>query len=172
MVEDRAGDLSHLNRGDLMADFDMKTWLDEHVVPLLSDTGLKIYHPFWNGVPPKEVLVILLSDPSPQSAWPKAAKHLIEAGFRFDFLREQQAIALEGGIFTAFGGDGAPLFNEEGTASVRLFKRVGAVNLILQVGCRYSDGIVAAAATKAFYGLFEESPLSVCQTYGATFGQA
>jgi hypothetical protein len=151
----------------------MKGWLDEYVVPLLKDTGLKIYHPFWNGMPPKEVLVVLLSEPSPSDAWPTAIKKLLGGGFRFDFLREQQAIALEGGIFKAFGGDGAPLFNAEGTASVRLFKKMDdGKNLILQIGCKYKDGAAAAQATKTFYGLFEESPLTVCQTYGATFGQA
>ena len=162
-----------------MADFDMKNWLDQHVVPLLKETALEIYHPFWNGIPPKEVLVILLSQPDPASAWPTAVKKLLDGGFRFDFLREQQAIAMESGLFKAFGGDGAPLFNAEGTASVRLFKKVGGeedsgrwVNLILQVGCKYPEGTDAALATKAFYALFEESPLVVCQTYGATFGQA
>ena len=153
--------------------FSMKAWLDSHVIPLLKDTGLKIYHPFWNGVPPKEVLVILIAEPEPPDAWPKAAKKLLEDGFRFDFLREQQVIALEGGIFKAFGGDGAPLFNAEGTASVRLFRKADdGKGLILQIGCRYADGVSAAAATKAFYALFDESPLTVCQTYGATFGQA
>jgi hypothetical protein len=156
-----------------VSDFDMKSWLDKNVVPLLADTGLQIYHPFWNGVPPKEVLVILLSQPSPASAWPTAVKKLLDGGFRFDFLREQQAIAMEGGLFKAFGGDGAPLFNAEGTASVRVFKKLeDGVGLILQVGCKYPDGAEAALATKAFYAQFEESPLSVCQTYGATFGQA
>jgi len=156
-----------------MTDFDMKTWLDTHVVPLLAPHGLSLYHPFWNGVPPKEVLVILLAQPEPASSWPAAIKALLEQGFRFDFLREQQLIPMDSGMFPAFGGDGAPLFNPQGTASVRLFhKREDGVNLILQVGCRYASGEEAAAATKAFYALFEESPLSVCQTYGATFGQA
>lgn len=156
----------------------MKQWLDSHVVPLLADTSLTIYHPFWNGMPPKEVLVILLATPPGDAAadvvpWHVAAKKLIDVGFRFDFLREQQAIALEGGLFKAFGGDGAPLFNAEGTASVRLFrKEEDGINLILQVGCQYGDGPSAAIATKAFYAQFEESPLQVCQTYGATFGQA
>ena len=146
--------------------FDMKAWLDTHVVPLLQ--GLKIYHPFWNGIPPKEVLVILLA----QQDWPAQVKRLLDAGFRFDFLREQQVIALETGTFTAFGGDGAPLFNQEGTASVRLFKRVDGVGLILQVGCSYGKTDLAAAATKDFYALFDESPLTVCKTFGVAFGDA
>ena len=153
--------------------FNMKQWLDNNVVPLLADTALKIYHPFWNGMPPKEVLVILLSEPEPAEAWPSAIKKLLGGGFRFDFLREQQLIGMDSGMFKAFGGDGAPLFNNEGTASVRLFKKVDdGINLILQIGCKYPDGGSAALATKAFYAQFEESPLSVCQTYGATFGQA
>lgn len=152
--------------------FSMKKWLDEHVMPLLQDTGLKLYHPFWNGMPPKEVLAVVTSDPE-LDAWPTAVKKLLDGGFRFDFLREQQAIALDGMVFKAFGGDGAPLFNAEGMASVRLFRKASdGKGLILQVGCKYASGEDAAAATKRFYAQFEESPLTVCQTYGTQFGQA
>ena len=157
--------------------FDMKGWLDREVVPLLKGRGLKIYHPFWSGNPPKEVLVILVADPVATGAasWPDAVKSLLEQeAFRFDYLREQVGIVMEGGaMFKAFGGDGAPLFNQEGTASVRLFRKCeDGVGLVLQVGCRYPSGELASQATKDFYALFEESPLTVCKTYGAVFGAA
>jgi len=166
-----------------MSDFDMKKWLDSHVVPLLNqEPNLRIHHPFWNGMPPRDVLVIAmageLEENSDQefdpSAWPRAIQRLLQTdGFRFDFTREQIAISHEGGIFNAFGGDGAPLFNPEGLASARLFRKEDdGIGLILQVACRYPNGTDAAAATKTFYGLFEENPLEVCQKYGAVFGQA
>lgn len=148
----------------------MKAWLDLHIVPLLAPHALKIHHPFWSGSPPKEVLVLLVAEPE---AWGLAAKNLLEGGFKFDFLREKVAIALENGLFQAFGGDGAPLFNQAGMASIRLFRKLDdGVNLILQIGCQYPDGPSAALATKAFYALFNESPLVVCQKFGAVFGQA
>lgn len=194
--------------------FEMKTWLDKEVCPLLAGPPpLRIYYPFWNGVPPKDVLVVLMAgagssdsctrchQPKGQpakgsdclspgcnyedqtfdpTAWPAAAKRLLaNEGFRFDFTREQIAITHDGGIFNAFGGDGAPVFSPDGMASVRLFRKASdGIGLIVQVTCQYrstgelSAGEHAAAATKAFYGLFEESPLEVCQKYGAIFGQA
>ena len=196
-----------------MTDFEMKPWLDENVVPFLAGPpALRIYHPFWNGMPPADVLVVLMAggeskdnctrchQPKGQphkgadcgdgctygetefdpTAWPAASKRLLaDSGFRFDFTREQIAITHDGGIFNAFGGDGAPVFSPDGMASVRLFKKASdGIGLIVQVACQYrpSDelgaGEHAAAATKAFYGLFDESPLEVCQKHGAIFGQA
>lgn len=199
---------------EIMPDFNMKKWLDREIVPLLAGPPpLRIYHPFWNGMPPKDVLVVLMAGGETQdncirchqpkgievkgidcaatgctygtgefepSAWPAATKRLLsENGFRFDFTRDQLVINYEGGVFNAFGGDGAPLFNQEGMASARLFKKASdGIGLIVQVACQYKPtaelgaGEHAAAATKAFYGLFEESPLEVCQKYGAIFGQA
>jgi hypothetical protein len=114
------------------------------------------------------------------SAWPKATKRLLdEEGFRFDYTREQLAVQVDGRVFNLFGGDGAPLYNPEGMASVRLFRqRDDGIPLIVQIACQYksADGVdaghLAAAAAKAFYDLFDVSPLEVCQKYGAVFGQA
>jgi hypothetical protein len=178
-----------------MASFDQKKWLDDHVVPLLQgNPPLSLYHPFWNGVPPKDVLVLLLAEEQRDeesefdpSAWPRAVKRLIDDhGFCFDFTREQIAVHMDHGLLNLFGGDGAPLFNPEGMASARLYrKEPDGIGLIVQVACRYpstaqvgdaprelTPGEHAAAATKAFYALFEENPLEVCQKYGARFGQA
>ena len=57
-----------------MADFQQKEWLDKNVVPLLNgEPALALHHPFWNGTPPKEVLVLLKpADDSDESAWPRA----------------------------------------------------------------------------------------------------
>jgi hypothetical protein len=177
-----------------MAAFDLKRWLDDHVVPLTKRAiPLNIYSFIWNGDPPKEMLVWVHAGTSPASAsaegeasfsesdvdfdphaWPRAVKQLIEEdNFRFDFLREQIMVALPEGTISVFGGDGAPLFNKHGMASARLFrKEEDGVGLILQVGCQYPSGEEAAAATKSFYGQFEESPLELCQKFGTVFGQA
>jgi len=159
-----------------MTDFDKKAWLDEHVMPVLKQHQLSLYHPFWNmqGARASEVLIVCLAEPESEDAWAGAAKALVDAGWRFDYLREQILVVMDTGeTVKLFGGDGAPLFNEEGVAALRLFRKLDdGVNLVLQVGCRYPKGLAAAAATRAFYAQFEESPLEVCQKYGAVFGAA
>ena len=195
--------------------FEMKNWLDKEVVPFLAGPPtLRIYHPFWNGMPPKDVLVVLMAgdeskdnctrchQPKGQphrgidcasdgciygekdfdpTAWPAAAKRLLaNDGFRFDFTREAIAITHDGGIFNAFGGDGAPVFSPDGMASVRLFKKTDGIGLIAQVGCLFwktdehaSSGIMAAAAVKGFFEQFDtENPMEVCAKYAVPFGQA
>jgi hypothetical protein len=195
--------------------FDMKKWLDFNVVPLIKEKPLKIHSFIWNGNPPKEVLVWLKTEakvcsrchlpeavppvrgidcahtgcnyqPAP-AAWGQALKELVELGFRFDFTREQQLITLGTGVVKAFGGDGSPLFNPEGMASARLFKKTeeDGVGLIIQVGCQFwplsgetpdahmSAGTHASSAVKGFFELFDtENPLEVCAKYGAVFGSA
>lgn len=177
-----------------MANFDKKEWLDKHVVPLLAGKPpLFIYHPFWNGIPPKDVLVILTANKPKRietdipheddgfdgSAWPHAVKRLIDENeFRFDYTREALAIQHEGSLFNMFGGDGAPLFNPAGLVSVRLFLKIEDIGLILQITCHYPSttdipaGNHASAAVKAFYALFDVNPLEVCHKHGALFGQA
>lgn len=155
-----------------MPDFERKKWLDEHVVPLLNqEPAASIYTAFWNGAPPKEVLVFLLA-PEP-GTWPQLAKRLLDAEFRFDYLRDVQIVEHEGKRLALFGGDGAPLFDKSGTASARLFKKMpDGVNLILQVGARFPTGVDAAAAVKEFFGLFDKNPIDVCASMSAPFGQA
>jgi hypothetical protein len=197
-----------------MTTFDKKEWLDKHVVPLLAGPpSLTIYHPFWNGIPPKDVMVVLMAGEvlaakcskchTPRkdaptkgldcaqtgctyessfepTAWPAAIKRLLDDHkFRFDFTRDHQAIPFDGGMFNAFGGDGSPVYDKTGLARCRLFRKAeDGIPLIVEVSCKYRPtdelgaGEHAAAATKAFYGLFEESPLEICQKYGAIFGQA
>lgn len=192
--------------------FEMKEWLDQHVVPLTqSDPPLRIYSFLWNGDPPKEILVWLLAGlPAPLAptgdfdetdcpdkpdipatglpeagadfdvtAWARAAKHVVDAGFRFDHTREQQMVQVEGGLVPVFGGDGAPLFGKGGLASLRLFRKMDDdIALIVQIACQFpgsdalSAGQQAAAACKEFYALFNESPLDVIRVHGAVFGQA
>lgn len=212
-----------------MADFQMKKWLDDTVVPLTTkEPQLRLYSFIWNGNPPKEILVWLLAgsqpvgvdaglepptddsfhhdvrraadaDPDPDkkpvadsiranleavefdpAAWPRAVKRLLEEdGFRFDYLREQQMVQLENGLVPVFGGDGAPIFGKEGTASARLFKKTeDGIGLIVQIGCHYpatdehNPGRHAASAVKGFFSLFEDNPMVVCQKFGAPFGAA
>lgn len=189
-----------------MPGFDKKQWLDTHVLPLLkAEPLLHLISAFWNGLPPKDVLVfvglpaatldyhvgtaglrsivphyegpdITAFDPT---WWPFAVKRLLEQhGFVFDYTREVQMVKdPDGGphLIPLFGGDGSPVFGKNGMASVRLFKQIKEptkVNLILQVGGLYEDGIAAAAAVKSLFGLFEDNPVAVVQKYAAPFGQA
>lgn len=189
--------------------FDMKKWLDFNVVPLIKEKPLKIHSFIWNGNPPKEVLVWLKTElkvckrchnpeasppvrgvecagpscnyqPDPMD-WGNAVKELLEAGFRFDYTREQILVTLGSGMVKAFGGDGSPLFNQEGMASARLFRKTedDGTGLIIQLGCQFwpiegaTAGTHASSAVKGFFDLFEtENPLEVCAKYGAVFGAA
>lgn len=169
-----------------------KEWLDEHVVPLLKETHLLIHAFIWNGNPPKEVLVWLRISPAgddtiPEGTeldplrWASTVKKLLEDGWHFDFTREQQLVMVDGQSIKAFGGDGAPLFSKDGMASVRLFRKTSdGVGLIIQIGCMFwkcaehaSPGVMAAAAVKGFFELFDtDNPMEVCAKYAVPFGQA
>ena len=164
----------------------MKTWLDKHVVPLTKqEPKTFIYSFIWNGTPPKQIMVWLMTGQPPEekkemaaifdhSAWPMAAKRLLENDqFYFDFTRETQMVRMQDGqVIQIFGGDGAPLYNPGGTAALRLFRKVEDIELIVQVGCKYPDGKSAAAATKGFYAMFEESPMEVIVKYTSPWGAA
>jgi hypothetical protein len=110
--------------------------------------------------------------------WAMAVKNLLENGWTFDYLREQQIVMIEQGRISAFGGDGAPVFNPEGEASVRLTRKTeDGVSLILEIGCQFwpVDGLDAgkhaASAVKGFFAQFDtENPLEVCAKYAAPFG--
>jgi hypothetical protein len=168
-----------------------KKWMDANVVPLLKENNLKIHSFIWNGNPPKEVLVWLhvthpsmmecqveTTSPEP-TAWAETVKRMLEAGWRFDFTREQVLVVVDGQNIKAFGGDGAPLFSPEGKASVRLFKKTeDGVGLVAQVACTFwetpdheSPGKFAAAAVKGFFALFDTTnPMEVCAKYAVPFG--
>lgn len=162
--------------------FDQKGWLDDQIVPLLGDSDpLKIYSALWNGTPPTEVLVFLLAPADPPSAWGIHVKRLLDNGWRFDFLREQQMVKADEGVVPIFGGDGAPLFGKDGMTSVRLFKRLTDRGdlakpleraCIVQVGCRFGSALVATQAIKDFFKLFDLNPLEVCAAMAAPFGAA
>jgi hypothetical protein len=111
--------------------------------------------------------------------WASTIKNLLEAGWRFDFTREQVLVVVNNQNIKAFGGDGAPLFSPEGLASVRLFQKTeDGVGLIIQIGCHFwetpdheSPGKMAAAAVKGFFALFEtDNPMEVCAKYAVPFG--
>jgi hypothetical protein len=164
----------------------MKKWLDTHVVPLTKqEPRTFIYSFIWNGTPAKQIMVWLMTGQPPEEgkalqkvfdpqAWPLAAKRLLqEEGFFFDFTRETQLVRMQDqSVIQIFGGDGAPLYNPEGTAALRLFKKVDNIELILQVGCKYPDGKEAGAATKGFYAMFDESPMEVVAKYTSPWGAA
>ena len=157
--------------------FDKKQWLDTHVVPLLELGGetrsISLYSALWNGDPPTEVLVYLLVHDDHAASWGAIVKQLLDAGWRFDFLREQQLVKDETGLIPIFGGDGAPLFGKDGMASVRLFRRGGdGIGQIVQVGAKFPSGTDAAIAVKAFFALFDQNALQVCASFAAPFGAA
>lgn len=149
-----------------------KEWLDKNVVPLLKGTALSIYSFLWNGSPPSEYLV-WLNSPEKSPLWGRDTKKLIvEDGFRFDYVREPQAVALDGGKITIFGGDGTPFIDEKGMVSVRLFKKMeDGKNLILQVSCLLAPA-ESGATIRGFYELFDMNPVEVTSTYGTQWGQA
>lgn len=109
---------------------------------------------------------------APSELWGAHVQRLLLSGFRFDFLREQMFVKTDGGIVPIFGGDGAPIFGKNGMVSVRLWKKVDGIQLIVQVGAHVPNGLDAAAAVKAFFSRFEEDPMKVCATYAAPFGAA
>lgn len=166
-----------------MPDFDRKRWLDDNVVPLLhQDPPASIYTVFWNGAPPKEILVLLLAGKGtddgitavPDEAWPQLVKRLLVAGFTFDFLRDVQPVVHEGKKLVLFGGDGAPFFDKSGYVSARLHKKLETgESLILQIGHKYDDGVAAALAVKTFFAQWDaKNPFDVCAEFSAPFGQA
>ncbi|TAL42863.1 MAG: hypothetical protein EPN91_07490 [Salinibacterium sp.] len=154
--------------------FDIKAWLDQHVAieeVLGVLDPLVVHAPLWHGNPPAEVLVFLLA--SECGTWGPHIQRLLGDGWRFDFLRDVAAVVVDGRRITIFGGDGAPFFDVAGMSSVRLWKKVeDGVNLILQIGARWPDGIAAAAGVKGFFGLFDEGALEMVAKYTATFGSA
>ena len=118
------------------------------------------------------------SDKKDPMRWAVSVKNLLENGWTFDYLREQQIVVIEQGRISAFGGDGAPVFNPEGEVSVRLTRKTeDGVGLILEIGCQFwpeaelDAGKHAAAAVKGGFPLFDtENPLEVCAKYAAPFG--
>ena len=91
----------------------------------------------------------------------------------FDFLREAAPLVHEGIHMVLFGGDGTPLFDQKGYASVRIFKKLeDGTNLIFQVGHMYPSGVEAGNAVKDFFAQWDESPFHLVERYGAAFGAA
>lgn len=159
---------------------DIKPWLDRHVIPLLiADPPASLHSFLWKGSPLTDVLVWALCDPATPTAWPQLAHRLLTADdFRFDFTREAEMVPLGTSLVPIFGGDGTPTLLPNGMASVRLFRTEDdGTHLLLQLGCRFTlgespSGHQGAEAIKAFFALFDASPIAVCQQFGALFGQA
>jgi len=154
--------------------FDIKKWLDQHVVPLLAGEPQALIHSeLHRGDPPEEVLVFLQA--KEPGTWPLLAKRILEtSGFSFDYLREQAMVRVGDSIVNIFGGDGAPFFNKNGMALARFYKAIPEgdrhIGLILDVGGKYETPGLAADAVKHFFSLFEISPLQVCADHRPTFG--
>ena len=183
-----------------MASFDKKKWLDDHVASIHPQ--IEMYAFFWNGDPPKEVLVYCKAKREPidrekaaeagaeaeaeaaedtgaetsegeVATWPDLVHILIEKGFRFDATRDVQVVEVDGSKHVLFGGDGCPMFNKEGMVTVRLLrKEEDGTNLIIELGHQYEVGTGAMDAVKQLFSSFDCDPLEVPRKYGTAFGAA
>lgn len=159
-----------------MESFDLKQWLDDHVVPIRGNLNIIAF--FWRGTPPDEVLVFLSADPAEDSdelpaSWPEEAKRLIDSGFRFDCLREPKTVRIGNDGTVLFGGDGAPLVSQERVASVRLMRRENdGRSLILNIVHKNQSALTATKEVEYFFSLFDTDPFSVLERYGTRFGEA
>jgi hypothetical protein len=156
--------------------FDLKRWIDAHVLPILEpDPRLQLHSVLQNRPPgalaPVAVAVWTLS--AAPDGWAPAVKRVLELpGFSFDFLRAPQLVTGPGQEpITLFGGDGAPFFNRSGGAMARLFRRCGDIDLILEIGHRFPSAEAAAAAVKSFFHQFaDENPFDVIKRNQPPFG--
>ena len=157
--------------------FDLKPWLDRHLVPLLGTEPPLELHSILQDRPqsakqPTAILVWALSK-SP-SGWAPAVKRLLEqSGFYFDFVRAAQIVPLAPGqTITLFGGDGMPFIGQNGMAMSRLYRRCDdGIDLIMEVGHRFSTAESAAAAVKAFFAQFDGTdPLELVARFRPAFG--
>lgn len=160
------------------APFDLKRWLDAHVVPILRpEPALDLHSVLVNQPPdasrPDAVLLWALSRTGPD--WAPALKRLLETGgFSFDFTRAPQVVAVAPDkTITLFGGDGMPFIGESGMAMARLHRRgEDAVDLILEVGHRFPTGKAAVAAVRSFFEQFGADPMQLLAKYAPRFGRA
>jgi len=156
--------------------FELKKWLDQNVVPLLQ-SELQIHSfiskPGPDGIKPEKVLVWLVA--KDDSSWPAIVKRLLSfPGIYFDFLRDAEVVELNGAKVAIFGGDGTPFIGSNCMAMTRLFhKTEDGIELLLEVGRRYSRAEAAAAAVKQFFSQFEGiSPVELYSRYRPPFGTA
>ena len=163
----------------MSATFDLKAWLDKHVVPLLSgEPPLELHSVLQNSAPgaqaPDAVLVWALSKTG--DAWAPALRRVLERpGFSFDFLRAPQAVQVSPDQrIVIFGGDGAPFIGKNGMAMARLYRGCDdGISLILEVGYRFPRSEDAAQAVRAFFALFDKvEPAELLARYRPLFGAA
>lgn len=112
---------------------------------------------------------VAAADPA---AWPIAGKQLLEAGFRFDYLREMQMVKTDHGLIQLFGGDGTPMPDKDGRVSMRLWRQIGPTQLIVVLGAKYASAPDGIAAIKSFFALFDGNAVDVAQKFAAPFGAA
>lgn len=158
--------------------FDLKRWLDAHVLPLLRpDPPLALHSVLVNQPPgvsrPEAVLVWALSQTGP--GWGPALRRLLETGgFSFDFTRAPQIVAVAPGkTITLFGGDGMPFIGKNGMAMARLHRQgEDGVDLIMEVGHQFPTGKAAVAAVRSFFEQFGADPAHLMAKYAPRFGAA
>jgi hypothetical protein len=156
--------------------FNLKSWLDENVLPAIAEEPKLQIHSVLQDRPPGAgapvAVAVWTLSPTPQGWAPSVKRVLERPGFSFDFLRAPQLVTEPDQVpITLFGGDGAPFFSKSGAAMVRLFRRCGEVDLILEIGHRFPSVEAAAAAVKGFFHLFDDSsPFDVIKRHMPPFG--
>lgn len=105
--------------------------------------------------------------------WGAHIKRLLDAGWKFDALREPTFVRAENQMVPIFGGDGTPMIAKNSAISVRLFQKLpNGVNLILQIGAQCPDAMTAAATVKDFFAQFDKDPMAVVASHAVAFGAA
>jgi len=137
----------------------LKAFLDRNVIPLLTpEPKLELYSLLpekpasGSKLPGKVILWVKPKDPP---GWAPASKRLLDAGFRFDYLREPQLVPVDGQVIQIFGGDGTPFVGQAGMAMMRLWKKFDETQVILEVGAKFPSTIECLAAIKSFFGLYD-----------------
>ena len=158
----------------------MKPWLDEYVVPLLAAPDTKLpplsIHSEIHS-PPKGFDLIVVYLLAQADSWPQHVRRLLkDHDFCWDFMRELNKAVVEGEARIIFGGDGSPFIGDNGMVSCRVFKKLGAVEFVLEVGCHKDNKLLAGEEVKKLYELFDEldslNVYEVAVEYTPKFGAA
>ena len=163
-----------------------KSWLDQNVVPLLTPP---LFEPGDNEAsipqltihseihsPPErfDLICVWLTAPT---HWEKHVRRILkEHNFQWDYMRELQKVVVGGDERIVFGGDGMPFVGNNGMASARLFKKVGDVGLILEIGQKFDSALLAQTAIKSLFTDFQSldglDVQGAAKEYTPAFGEA
>lgn len=133
--------------------FEIKPFLDRHVVPLLGGQA-SIVSFLW-----KEDMVLVFLE-VPAANWPSYVKALLDGGkHTFDYLRGPEPAVVGGQRLVLFGGDGAPFITNKGRVVCRLHHRPdGERDLVLEVATPLGRPGLGPDVVKAFFAQWEGEP--------------